>query len=434
MAAIVGCSEPPGPQPDVLFIVLDNVRADRLAQCGYERPTSPFLDQLCARDLASCSCGAQAPSTWTLPTHASYFTGTEVPQHGTGMGGRTAETVRLAPGTFARPLDDRLPTLAEEFQERGYQTISLSGNPLISPASGLTRGFEVEHHARDFAKLYGERLFRRLEQMLEERDEERPMFLFLNICDAHRPWFGIPPGKHDWLPAREYLSFKQEPGKPNETRRRFVTGEMGAEEREALLERLNDLYDYAVWRADETLGSSLRILRNAGIFEGDFRLVLTSDHGEHLGERSLMGHAGPYLYEEMTRVPVAFFSNEGAKPLPDQMPALNVYDLLLEGEIKRRPLRATAYASDTWPVWYGPEVGDDPSAALWEGSAKTVHHDGEILRYDLSADPLELEPLAWNGEAEVEQLEALLEALAASASSEPPSEEMLELLRSLGYL
>ena len=436
---LVGCGgpvpPPQPPQPHVIFIVLDNVRSDRLAQCGYERPTSPVFKRLCNRGRTRCTCDAQAPSSWTLPTHASYFTGVEVPQHGAGMGGIGDQNVRLGPGTHARPLDDRLPTLAEDFAGRGYQTLALSGNPLISPPSGLTRGFETFYHARNFGALYGAPLRDRLETLLSEQDSTQPLFLFVNIADAHRPWHHIPDGI-GWVPPRPHLGFAQKPGQANPERRKFVTGEMDPQLAENMLAHLTDVYDWAVRRADQTLGGVLRVLREGGWVEGErpFRLVITSDHGEHLGEHGLLGHAGPFLFEEITRVPLAVFSNEPVGELPRQIAALAAYDLLRDGQPHRRPVRATAFSSDTWPVWYGPEIGAHPAAALWQGTLKTVHHDGRIVRYDLAADPGETQPTEWTGEAEVEELEALILALESVASGKPHDAAMVEFLKSLGYL
>ena len=433
--AVGGCRRPPENQPTVVFIVLDNVRSDRLSACGYQRPTSPYLADLCAEPTSRCSCNAQAPSSWTLPSHASFFTGTEVPEHGAGFGGQGGGNVRLGPGTHARPLDARLPTLAETFAEAGYETIAVSANPLVSPASGLTRGFAVVEHARDFGKLYGARFVQKLEETLAASSREQPLFLFLNIADAHRPWFEIP-SSVDWLPPRSYLSFKQKPGRSNPERKRFVTGQMPPEEAAELLAHLNDVYDFAVHRADQTLRGVLRVLRDGGWLadEPGFRVVITSDHGEHLGEHGLMGHAGPYLFEELTRVPLVVLSNSPGRELPRQLSALVSYDLLQGGQPRRRPLRATAFASDTWPLWYGPEIGGQPAAAVWNGNRKTVSHDGQISCFDLQADPGETTPLACEDDSSVAEIEALLQTLQSVASGEELDPAMLELLESLGYL
>ena len=68
-----------GPR-DVVFVVLDNVRADHLSLCGYERPTSPNLEAFAA--TAWSSCEAVVPGSWTVPSHASFLTGLEVAHHG----------------------------------------------------------------------------------------------------------------------------------------------------------------------------------------------------------------------------------------------------------------------------------------------------------------------------------------------------------------
>jgi arylsulfatase A-like enzyme len=415
--------------------VLDNVRADRLSLCGYQRPTSPVFDRLCARRLVNCTCGAQAPGSWTLPTHASYFTGTELPVHGAGMGGTDDDEDLVGTDTSARPLDDRLPTLAETFAERGYQTVAISGNPLVSPPSGLTRGFEVIDHASEFGALAGATLRRSLAARLGEQDAARPLFLFVNIAEAHRPWLEVP-ADVEWLPSRPYLSFAEKGDGANPERRAYMTGTMDAADAAEMLGHLTDVYDWAVRRADGTLGGVLRVLREGGWIAGErpFRVVIVSDHGEHLGEHRLLGHAGPYLFEEITRVPLAIFSNEPLPELPEQISALATYDLLLDGRLRRRPLRATAFASEIWQRWYGPEIGRDPAAAIWQGTRKTVHQGGRIERYDLAADPGETTPLSPLDGSEVEELEALIAALRSSVAGATPDPEITELLKSLGYL
>jgi arylsulfatase A-like enzyme len=432
VAGTLPACSPPAPHPHLVFVVLDDVRSDRLSQCGYERPTSPTLSRLCAGATADCTCDAVAPSSWTMPSHASFFTGAEVAEHGAGMAGSDTD-VRLGAGTHARPLGPELPTLAETLAARGYQTLALSGNPLVSPPSGLLRGFETFAHADEFGRLYGNKLVRRLRTVLADRDPERPLFLFVNIADAHRPWFAIPDGV-GWVPPRSYLGFRQKPGQPNPLLRDFVTGTMAPEAAAELVAHLNDVYDWAVWRADETLAGVLEVLRQGGWIEGEraYRLVITSDHGEHLGEHGLMGHAAPYLYEEIARVPLAVLGTTAVE-VPDQVAAVVSYDILLDGRPRRRPLLASAFASETWPLWYGPRFGTRPAAALWDGRRKTVHQDGRIERYDLGADPAEMSPSAWSGKAEVDVLERLIAALQAVGSGEPPDPEVLELLRSLGY-
>ena len=72
-------------KPNIVMIVLDTIRSDHLSICGYERPTTPVLEDL-VRQAQAATCDAYAPGTWTLPSHASFFTGLSVPDHGAHFG------------------------------------------------------------------------------------------------------------------------------------------------------------------------------------------------------------------------------------------------------------------------------------------------------------------------------------------------------------
>jgi glucan phosphoethanolaminetransferase (alkaline phosphatase superfamily) len=117
----------PPERPHVLLVVLDTVRPDRMSVHGYSRPTTPFLETFAQNAIVFDQ--AIADGTWTLPSHASMFTGTSVRRHGVGR-------VRGA-------LDADLPTLAETLAQNGYNTASFSNNPLISHQTKLDRGFDV---------------------------------------------------------------------------------------------------------------------------------------------------------------------------------------------------------------------------------------------------------------------------------------------------
>lgn len=113
-------------RPTVMLIVLDTFRADWPSVCGGPVPT-PNLEALASREEGHFSCSAVTPGAWTLPSHASYFTGKGVLEHG-------AHSARGAGGSFwppAFPLDGQHRTLAEEYAAQGYQTVSVSGNPLL---------------------------------------------------------------------------------------------------------------------------------------------------------------------------------------------------------------------------------------------------------------------------------------------------------------
>ena len=424
-------SEPPRA---VIFVVLDNVRADRLSLCGYGRPTSPFLEEL-RQAGAAITCDAKAPSTWTYPSHASFFTGTELPVHSAGMG-ETPDSVRFDWGIQARPLGPELPTLAEAMAARGYSTIMLSGNPVLSPHAGLARGFEEASVAERFGELYGPHLVRELRRLLtgETANDGRPLFLFVNISDAHQPWWRIP-AKIDWLPERPRLAFHVDPRKGNTERQGYVKGTLDPEAAEALLAHLSDVYDYAVRRADTTLRGVVRALDEVGWLADGYRLVVTSDHGELLGEHRLLGHDGPYVYESLMQVPLVIAGSDPVPDLPSPISAIEAFDLALDGTLAQRPVRSAAYASPTWTRWFGAKIGGQPGAAIWDGNQKLVWQRGAFHLYDLDADPRELSATPLGGHPLRDDLLTL--ALAVKASVNHPVEtspELTEQLEALGYL
>ena len=108
-------------QPNVVFIVLDTVRADHLSCYGYRRETTPNIDAFAAGSRVYKN--ALSPSCWTLPSHASFFTGLSCSAHGTS--------------TVHRALDPRFETLAEQLQANGYQTVGLASNGILSRQLGV---------------------------------------------------------------------------------------------------------------------------------------------------------------------------------------------------------------------------------------------------------------------------------------------------------
>ena len=114
-------------QPDIIFIVLDTQRADRLSCYGCTSETSPYLDSFVSK--ATQFMNAVAPAQWTVPTHASMFTGLYTSQH------TMSQMHSVLPST--------IPTLAERLKQTGYYTAGFSHNPLIGKMkNGLQRGFD----------------------------------------------------------------------------------------------------------------------------------------------------------------------------------------------------------------------------------------------------------------------------------------------------
>ncbi|MBW2278473.1 MAG: sulfatase [Deltaproteobacteria bacterium] len=430
--------ESPSRPPHVLFVVVDMLRADHLSLCGYERPTTPNLNRLARRPHVASTCRAYAPGTWTLPSHASFFTGEEVPVHGADSLGdpEGKQSVSLW-GDPVRPLAASLPTLAERFSNKGYRTVMVSGNPIVSrwAKTGLDRGFDVVEESRSFGDLYGQNLITALERALDRAGDDQPLFLFINICDAHHPWRAVPPGIK-WVDPRPPLDNR--PRFPETPYPRFLRGQMPADEKAAFLEHARDSYDHAVWRADQTFGKLIQTLKSRGVGQQNYRLVVTSDHGEFLGEHDLLSHA-IFVYEPDTRVPLIFLSSEagGDVDFPEPISALTSHDLALDGRLPEpaRPVRAVGYPDALMGKLFGERLRAT-TAAWWFGNEKLFWINDQYSRFDLAADTQEANPGPLPDEHPLRaRFEAFVEQTRATANrSSEPTPEMIEALRALGYV
>jgi arylsulfatase A-like enzyme len=179
-----------------VVVVLDTVRADHTSAYGYQRDTTPNLARLSARGIRFER--AYATGHWSLPSHASLFTGLLASRHG-------AHTEHLA-------LDSHHPTLAEFLARHGYETANFTGNAWIGPGTGMTRGFERNHESwRSYhvdIMLLANRVYYALmapdwdkggaetvagiRRWFSERDTTRPYFLFVNFYEPHGPYQHVP--------------------------------------------------------------------------------------------------------------------------------------------------------------------------------------------------------------------------------------------------
>lgn len=326
--------------PNILLIVLDTVRADHLSCYGNKHPTTPEIDRIAEEGVIFEN--AMSVSHWTLPSHASMFTG-QFPgeHHATGMNLYLRSTY---------------PTIAQILYRAGYQTAGFSANPFVVHKTGLDRGFEYfeEHHdnaGKDkirsiwkkwrfyldslcrsylhFALVKVEKKKRKTsaypsaEEVLESvnewikngRDNNRPFFLFINLMDAHRPFR---PSAHLKLDRffEDKKSYKKAL-KINQNAFRYVGGAVQMEKKD--FELLTKLYDAKIRYADDQLKSLFDLLRRDHIWENTL-VIITSDHGEYYGERHFMGHSVAAGYSTL-RIPLII------KGLPGMKPGTNVNSL-----------------------------------------------------------------------------------------------------------
>ena len=412
--------------PTVLFVVLDTVRADHVGPCGAPSASTPALAALVASG-ASLSCDTVAPGSWTLPSHASFFTGEPIERHGAHFVPRDENN--LLGAMQVRPLEGGR-TLAERFSARGYQTLALSGNPVVSRSTGLVRGFDWWRSARRFGKLYGDDYITALGQALDGQTvADRPLFLFLNIADAHQPWSAVPPGAEGLTPQPAMHPHMEA----------VFRGSLSGEALERHLEKTAQAYAYGVRRADRTLGRALALLDERGWSATGMRVVIVSDHGEFLGEHGLVDH-GRYLWEENQRVFLlhGWRGPGGAEPepLPRGLSGRHAHDLALDGGLPPDPgpVTAVAFPDAYWQKLSGGRLGGSLSAAVWSGDEKLLWQDGQVTRFDLQVGEVA-------GEAvdPAHPLRPALDALVSRArqsAGAPTAHDpaLLEQLRAAGYM
>lgn len=424
VAAPPTADAPPRTAPDggpwtVVLVVLDTVRADHTSLCGYGRPTTPVLERLVADRGFAHTCGVVTPGTWTLPTHASFFTGLDPTEH------------RLLSKGW--PLRDDVPTLAEAFSGRGYQTALISANPTLHRATGLARGFDrfVTSPGLYSKAWRGPRLGERLDELLPKLDPARPLFLVVNVFDAHDPYPEVPAGV-PWASKQPGVDVNPQNATSVEVRR-FVTGAMAAEERFAWERRLVDTYDWGVHEADANLGRLLSRLNQAGWLRDRVRLVVTSDHGEHLGEHGLVRHDGP-PWEAVVRVPLLAVDTGAPLPaLPALLSGLAVHRLVLDGalpEVAAPWSYAVAHQDDADPRFR------QDSAARWDGPRKAMWIDGAPVVLDLATDPEERQrnPAPPEVGADLGAAMARLREAKAATRGVAKDPEIEGALRAMGYV
>ena len=294
--------------PDVLFIVMDTVRSSNLSAYGYARPTSPEIARWMQDGVRFEETLATAP--WTLPSHATMFTG-RFPHE------------LLA--DWLTPLDSAQRTLAETLGAHGYATAGFVANTrYCSYESGLARGFaHYEDYQVSIAQaifssslgryLAGSRFVRRklvrksaedvndeLLGWLNRREDTRPYFVFLNYLDTHSPY--QPPAPFDSRfssPGADKLIEGLDEGD--------AAGNWPPPVRQAAI----DKYDESIAYLDHELGRLFSALQRRGRWDNTI-VILTSDHGEEFGERGVYYH-GNSLYRASVEVPL-FLRFPGSVP------------------------------------------------------------------------------------------------------------------------
>lgn len=429
--------------PNVVLIVLDTLRADHLGCYGYDRDTSPRLDAFAEDSTRYSRSFATAP--WTLPSHASIFTGKHPFEHG-------ARTYELRPNQLRNatnnvgPLGPTHVTIAETLAEAGYRTGAFVANTIyLSDRFGVAQGFEDYFVER----VPGPRVTAYAQEWLDDSDG-RPNFLFLNYMDTHRPYNTA--GRAD---GRFEHKGVQSSGELLNSLYDSVMKAGGAPP-ESTVQELIAQYDTAIANVDEAVGDLLDWMSARPEWQNTL-VIVTSDHGEFFGEHRLVEHSKD-LYQEGIDVPLIVRSpgqTQGAvDPTPVSgvdLPALILAHLPEGGGAlaERYPYRIGSHSVVTENYFsrikdlrapYGQRF-QRVRTAMIQGQWKWIHStDGARELFDLEADPDETKNLVGERGPLVEVLDRHLTEfqeggrVEVDASLGEMSSSDIDELRALGYL
>ena len=432
----------------IVLVVLDALAAGHVGHLGYPVSTTPNLDALAAEGVTYGQ--AFAPTPYTLASIPSLFTGRLPDRHGVTQGEHVLHADEL--------------TLAELLQSRGYQTFGAVANIQGGSIHDLQQGFEVYEElfrgegGKAMEIVPPEAFPPVVERWLLERDPERPPFLYLHLLQPHMPY--DPPDEHregllrpgyrgpfvDGMDREWMVEFAQRGGK-------MRLGSSPNHISKADAEAVQGLYDGNIRHADAQLGRILQALEGAGLSD-EALVIVTSDHGEAFWQHGMLGHSRQ-VYDEMVQVPLVlrFPEHLGVAPrrvddltsLMDLFPSICAWlDAPVAARLDGRPLAGLfGEPGDPDRELYLRSFHREPSIALRGADHKVLidrmppRTDGEVLAFDLAADPGEERPLdAPSPEllARLRALEAELAALeAGTVSGEGPTDAERELIEHLGY-
>jgi arylsulfatase len=441
-------ARPAQSRPNIVVVVVDALRPDRLGCYGYERNTSPSLDSLAREGVLFTDAMAHGPST--IVSTPALLTGRRAGEH--KMEWVRWDDVRQ----YARPAGSH-PTLAEVLQQHGYHTAAISANPVLEDRIGLDRGFDlfdVSCAQRSIWHVTSAPDVNRLAREWLERDghAQGPFFLYLHYVEPHILY--CPPSEfcvfgRPGYTARDAQRNIEIDLLPDSTPDHVVT--------EAILsahglsrgdvERLSDLYDDEVLCSDFYVNYLFDQLKQLGAYENTL-IVVTADHGEAFLEHDTIKHCET-LYQELIRVPliIAGPGVQRGREINALVELVDVAPTIIEAagiELTTPLSGGSLYQAISQGEPIGENVGiaylpSKQMCAFRSGPMKLIVSPDRSELYDLSADPYESKNLAASRPGEVARLRAKLEEMmrrqpSVVERSEDPSPAQLNALKAMGYL
>jgi choline-sulfatase len=431
-----GCARPPARPRNLIFVLVDTLRADHLGAYGYRRDTSPAFDAFARGALLFAD--ARSQSSCTFPSVNSLLT-SRSPAAFVGQPGR------------AMGIPAGIASLAEVLRPHGFSSVAVSASPIVrrspgrfNPGGGYGRGFDL--FLEDCVWQPAECVNR--EALSYLRRGGPPLFLYLHYIDPHGPY--SPPAGYRrrfalGTPAKAFIRA----GNPNPIADHLYKGAPDPGVTAADVQHLVDLYDDEIGYVDSQFGRLLAAIARAGL-AGDSIVVFAADHGEEFLEHGHVKHCRT-VFDSSVRVPLALRIPGVAARGPvrvaasnlDLVPTLLDYlgvdagGLPLEGRSLRPAIeRGRAVEAAQFSA-------QGPLRAAAGGGFKLVHDlaSGAFALYDLRADPGETRDVL-RGHRRVfhrlrEALSAWLartEGAQAAAESVRKGEEAEKQLKALGYL
>ncbi|MCD6547247.1 MAG: sulfatase [Nanoarchaeota archaeon] len=361
-------------QPNIVLVIMDTVRAKNLPMYGYQRNTMPFLNKISKKSILYENAYSNAP--WTIPSHATLFTGKNQSEH------------------YVIGIEDKLrtETLAEKMKRMGYHTFGVSNNPLITALTGFDKGFDkfysiIEQknellsedetlikkifQLRTYEKSFIKRVFKlfvfsvrrkkvkefikillsriasrirntsfhdkganKTNKIIEKEIKtlKQPFFIFINYLEAHSPYDA---------PKRIKKMF-------NAPQDRVEIVEFMRENHTKDLELINNAYDAGLYYLDTKLKELYYIFKKNNLLKNTI-FIFTSDHGEFLGEHGYFGHELD-LYPEVIKIPLIIkFPNNKHTHIKKEVSLKDVYFMILNNfKLSQKNIFIEYYGLDTF--------------------------------------------------------------------------------------
>ncbi len=441
-------------QPNILLVVLCSFRHDHTGFGGYDRPTTPFLDAFASQGVQFEQ--AFSASSWTKPSAASLYTGLTPNVHQM-IDDYPIHSILKGDGEAPRTLPDLVVTLPENLKEAGYATGCRVNNVNAGEFFNLTQGCDdsVTQHRLPTARMVDD-----LANFLADLPTGKPFFYLLFSLDAHVPYT---PEYEDFLrfnrgevvPTEE--EFKHFPNDISQAMNRAVAAPEPVPE--DLKETYIDLYDASLASLDRRLSRLPEVLATAGVADNTM-VIITADHGESFFEPGRQGHRqtthGYDLAESVIRIPLLAQGPglTSGQRLQQVVRSIDLYPTLAELAGSEAPplLQGQSLA----PLLFSDGAGY-PAHTAFTSRAVGAHHavhdgrhklhlrpDATFALYDTVQDPFEQRDIKQQDVSITRRLkqelkswreqEKTLRPIVGEVGSRDLTPEMIEQLKSLGYL